>query len=249
MTSSDGPSGDKTANDTGHTMPQAILTDAPAPSVTVFARKLAHDLNNFATVVRTYSELLLADLPPGSTHDDVSEIHRASDAMVAYLQRIARFARTNSLRPTEFALAPVVQSVIAELNGVGSDAPIQLEGESATTVHVDQAWLRDVLKELLVNAREAAPASTPVSVILRDAHDSEGVRWVVCDVRDSGSGFASTVSSHPEDPFATTKDGVRGAGFGLTLASAFANASQGRLVRSRVGEQTSVALWLRVRVS
>lgn len=251
MISPEGAGHDGDGHDAPGTPSASSLIPAPSPAVAMFARKLAHDINNFATVVRTYSELLLADVPAGPTRDDVSEIHRASDAMVSYLQRVARFSRTSGLRPADVALLPLAQSVVTEFADAGAMAPVVCAGTTTALVHVDQTWCRDVLRELIVNAREAAPASTTVTVSLSDFTDTENTRWVIADVRDGGVGFPATVAANAEEPFVTGKDGVRGAGFGLTLAAAFADASQGRLVRSRVrdgnAELTSVALWLRRR--
>ncbi|MFO0094965.1 MAG: hypothetical protein ACK54K_11750, partial [Gemmatimonadaceae bacterium] len=70
-----------------------------------YARQLSHDLNNFTTVVRTYSELLLTELPAAtSTHADVAEIQRAAESMVQYLQRVTRFARASSMRRSPVAV-------------------------------------------------------------------------------------------------------------------------------------------------
>jgi signal transduction histidine kinase len=218
----------------------------PSPSTAMFARKLAHDLNNFATVVRTYSELLLADLPPSAARDDVGEIHRAADAMVAYLQRVARFARTSSLRPTPRHALPMVRDVLEEFAEARDQAAVRLEGTSDAQLNVDPMWLRDVVRELVINAREAAPASSDIVVIVREHETANDQRWVIIEVRDYGPGFAESVASHAEEPFLSTKDGVRGAGFGLTLAAAFAEASGGRLMRTRDADQTRVALWLRM---
>ncbi len=64
-----------------------------------FAKRVSHDINNYSTVVRTYSELLLADLPVGNPmHADVEEVRRAADATVNYLQRVTQFARAGTMR-------------------------------------------------------------------------------------------------------------------------------------------------------
>ena len=211
----------------------------------LFARKIAHDINNFSTVVRTYSELLLADLPPGTTHDDVTEIHRAADATVSYLQRVVRFARVTNMRPTEQPVMSTVHEIVEDLAEARERAALCLGSRSETPVSIDTAWLHEVLRELVVNAREAAPAGTTVLIDVRDDADVNGHVCVVIDVQDQGPGFAAVVEVNAEDPFVTTKDNVRGAGFGLTIAAAFADASRNTLVRTRVGETTHVALWLR----
>lgn len=224
----------------------AIEAAAPPAAIGYFARKLAHDLNNFATVVRTYSELLLNDLPDGSTHDDVAEIHRAADAMVVYLQRIARFARTASLRPVEFALWPAAQAVVDDFLEARDRAPVRISGASDAVVMADPHWLRDVLHELIDNARDVAPPTSIIDVVVHESRGTDAARWVIVDVCDRGPGFADSVAPNAEDPFVTTKDGIRGAGFGLTIASVFAEQSHGRLVRSREDDVTRVGLWLRV---
>jgi C4-dicarboxylate-specific signal transduction histidine kinase len=112
-------------------------------------------------------------------------------------------------------------------------------------VDVDPIWLRDVVRELVINARDAAPASSVVTVAVLEHESASDQRWVIVEVRDVGPGFAPAVVANAEDPFVTTKDGVRGAGFGLTLAAAFADACGGRVMRTRDAEMTRVALWLR----
>jgi signal transduction histidine kinase len=218
----------------------------PSPTTAAFARKLAHDLNNFATVVRTYSELLLTDLPPGGPRDDVGEIHRAADAMVAYLQRVARFARTSALRPAPRHVLPIVRDVVTEFAEARDQAPVQLGETTEALVDVDPSWLRDVVRELVINAREAAPPDSTITIAVLAHESANDQRWAIIEVRDAGPGFAESVAGNAEDPFVTTKDGVRGAGFGLTLACAFADASGGRLMRTRDAGTTRVALWLPV---
>ncbi len=222
----------------------------------LYARKIAHDLNNFATVIRTYSELLLSELPAdGGTHADVSEIHRAADAMIAYVQRVARFARAGSMRVTPIDVDALLADVVAALpSSIGAVHFDRSSGAPLTAVATDPNWLADVLLELIQNARDASPSGTGV-VLTRDARvldatesfDVSSVppgKWAIISVIDAGAGFADSVKANAEDPFVTTKDGVRAAGFGLTLAVAFARGQRGHLTRERVNDRTVVSLWL-----
>lgn len=248
-------------NDARAASPTAPLHDPDRASerhaaLGLYARKIAHDLNNFATVIRTYSELLLSELPAdGGTHADVSEIHRAADAMIAYVQRVGRFARASSMRIAPVDIDAAITSIVAALPSdrvsVRFDDSI---GAPLTAASTDANWFADVLRELIQNAREAAPPGS-TAIVTRDsrvldapaAFDVSTVptgTWAVVSVIDEGAGFHESVRSNAEDPFVTTKDGVRAAGFGLTMAVSFARGHHGQLTRSRANDRTVVSLWL-----
>jgi len=221
-----------------------------------FARKLAHDLNNFATVIRTYSELVLADLPPDTpTASDVLEVHRAANSMVLYVQRISRFARAGGIRLHPLTLGVLLDDTV---NATGANDVSRLHVEMTdearqVTVQTDSGWCADVLYELLQNARAASPVGAAVTLhadvrtlAADEVHGTQTVRagrWAVASVIDNGIGFADSLNDIAEEPFVTTNEVTRGAGFGLTLAAALARAQHGVLSRERVGMKTVVALW------
>lgn len=224
-----------------------------------FARKVSHDLNNFATVIRTYGELLLADLPPGGrAYEDVMEIHRAAEAMVDYLERVARFGRAGNAQARVVDVDALVHEAVFSLERSHVDVatvPIDVVASTGARIEVDTVWFVDVMHELLRNAREASPSghAVTVTVSLRfapsgpasaDVSAVENRPAVMLTIVDDGPGFAESVSAHPEDPFVTTKQDERGAGFGLALASAFARQTHGQLERARVNGQTFVSLVL-----
>lgn len=204
-----------------------------------FARRISHDLNNFSTVVRTYSELLLSELPADSpTHADVAEIQRAAESMVQYLQRVTRFARAGSMKrvavPVDHSVTEAVEAFAREL----PTRPVQVNGQTGADVHADPVWFREVLIELLRNANDAAPAGSTVAVRLARAGDAVSI--VVCD---PGPGFPSSLPVVGE-PFVTSKNGVRGAGLGLALTNAFALALGGALAVERSDGETRVGITL-----
>lgn len=214
----------------------------------LFARKMTHDLNNFATVVRTYSELLQAELPRGSSvHADATEIHRAADAMVAYLQRMVHFARaTNARADVIDADAAAHEALQAFTQSTHNSAELRLVlvGTTGVRIHVDRAWLTDTITALVCNAREASASHQTVTVTLTMRASASIAPLFVLTVADHGAGFETSVSANAEDPFVTTKRGERGAGFGLANASAYARAAGGHIERERVNGETRVSLVL-----
>lgn len=224
-------------------------------ALALFARRMSHDMSNFVTVVRTYSELLLADLPDdGPVRSDVLEIHRAADAMIDYMQRIARFARTTYAVPGTIAPDEVIADAIKEIAG---RERVRANFGCASGVHMDGAILGDCVRELIANAFEASSAGSPVQLrtsaeLLPEAIVDGGLpidagSWAVIEIVDEGPGFAEDIRADALDPFVTTKHAVRGAGFGLALARSAAWSTGGQLVVESTSAQNvgaRVRLWL-----
>lgn len=205
-----------------------------------FARKVSHDLNNFSTVVRTYSELLLSDLPPDSpTYADVAEIQRAAESMVQYLQRITKFARAGSLKRAPVSVDAGAQDAVSLFATTAPTRLVQLVAHSGATILADQLWWRDVLLELLQNAHDAAPTGS--TIVVRT--DRDGDRVAVC-VEDDGAGFPDAVLAHAVEPMVTGKAGGRGAGMGLAIVGAFVDTLGGTLEVERRDAHTVVTVRL-----
>ena len=89
---------------------------------------------------------------------------------------------------------------------------IQVNCESAATVHVDPCRMIHVLLNLLRNAAQATTVNEGITVRTRSEGD-----WAVVEVEDTGQGMTSEVLEHLFTPFFTTK-GKEGMGLGLRLA-------------------------------
>lgn len=223
-------------------------------ALAVYSRRMAHDLSNFLTVIRTYSELLLADLPiDHASRADVEEIAQAADTTVAYVQRASLFARAASARPAAIPVDALVADVIAN-EGTSSVGPVAFDAACKRTVMGSSALLAEALHEILQNARDASPPGAPVRVTTRAieltaSQVDAGVpvdagSWAVIEVQDQGSGVDPDIAENVFDPFVTTKSGVRGAGFGLATARSAAWACGGQIAIGRHGEVTIARLYL-----
>jgi signal transduction histidine kinase len=233
--------------DRANERPGPLELDASRAALALFARRVSHDLNNYATIIQTYTELALADVQSAAVRADLGEVRDASAAMVEYLRRITRFSRVTSMKRAPVEAGAVVRDAVALLaaHGAPITAALELHGTTDARVLTDALWLTDVLKELVTNACEASPEGCAVVIELQDVRDDAG-GWLLLRVSDRGNGFADAVAHNAEAPFVTTKDGVRGAGFGLALASAYATQLEGRLRRFRRADQTCVELWMPV---
>lgn len=209
------------------------------PALVRFARQISHDLNNYVTVVRTYSELLLSDVATDAVvRADLEEIHRAADGMVHYLQRVTRFARAGTMRKVPLPVGDACEEAVESFRTAVPARAVQLLRDAEASIEADPQWFRDVVLELLRNAHEAAPTGSAISVSVAVADDQ-----VIVAVRDEGDGIPDGQLALFE-PFTTSKHGVRGAGQGLAMAMAFALALDGSLLCARDGLATVVTLRL-----
>lgn len=208
-----------------------------------FAKRVSHDINNFSTVVRTYSELLLSDIPDGNpTRDDVAEIHRAADATVRYLQRVTQFSRVANMRRLPTSVDDGIGDAQVVLAGEQADRTVQVI-LGGGLVSADANWWRDVVLELLRNAHDAAPAGTPI--VIRSVATGDAV---TVDVEDEGAGIPADLQDTLTEPFVTSKQGVRGAGIGLTIVAAFVRTLGGSIHFDRIDGSAGGTPRTRVRV-
>lgn len=223
-------------------------------AIAFFARRVSHDLSNFLTVIRTYSELLLADTPADApAKADLEEIRQAADTIVAYMQRASAFGRATNATLAPTLLDGFVAAVVAQANAAGR-GPITLHTNANVRVTASAAGLADALQELIANARDAAPVGTGVVVqTSRRTLDAPIVDggvpiaagdWAIVSVRDEGLGVQESVAATAFDPFVSTKSGVRGAGLGLTIARSAIWAAGGQLVLVREAAYTVARAYL-----
>jgi signal transduction histidine kinase len=210
-----------------------------------FAKRVSHDINNFSTVVRTYSELLLSDIPESDPmHADIAEIHQAADATVQYLQRVTQFSRAANMRRLPTLVDDGIADAQAALATELGERAVHVVGGGGQ-IHADARWWRDVVMELLRNAHDAAPAGS--AIVVRSAVQ-DGV--VLVDVEDEGAGIPADLASTVTEPFVTSKQGIRGAGIGLAIVAAFVHTLGGSIHFDRIdgtaGARTRVRLTLPV---
>ena len=98
------------------------------------------------------------------------------------------------------------------------------DGDGGVEAAIPPDALKQILFNLLDNAREIAGPERPVTVRVGAVGDT-----VTVDVLDEGPGITDAVLPHVFDPFFTTKDAVTGVGLGLFVAEGLARRYGGRM--------------------
>jgi two-component system OmpR family sensor kinase len=138
-------------------------------------------------------------------------------------------ARLDQGRPLEYAsvdLTRVAGAAVDDLRVTSPDRPVQFESNGAVIVNGDEHRLRQVLANLLENARTHTPPSTPIKVRVGVAGDD-----AVIEVRDEGPGMSEEQAARAFERFwradASRTRESGGAGLGLAIVSAITEAHGG----------------------
>jgi PAS domain S-box-containing protein len=219
---------------------------------------VAHDFNNMLTVITSYGDLLLGDLPAGdSRRADIEEILKAARGAATLTRQLLAFSRQEVIQPRPISVNAIVAGTEKMLQRViGED--IALESELAAepaTVLCDPGQLEQIVMNLVVNARDAMPQGGRVRIVttnatldepmLRDLPLSRPGRYVVLTVTDTGIGMDAATQEHIFEPFFTTKEQGKGTGLGLATVYAVAKQAGGFVgVESAPGEGASFTVFL-----
>ena len=187
------------------------------------AAHVTHEIRNPLSSMGLNVELLEEELArPEATadRDEARQLLRAIrgeiDRLSALSEQYLRFARRPSPRFERDDLAALVRDVLAfvrpELTRAGVTCAVSME-DDVPVVAFDESQIRQVLLNLLANARDAmAPRGGTIAVTLRRASGG-GVDLVV---DDEGTGVADEARERIFEPFFTTKRGGTGLGLAVT---------------------------------
>jgi len=98
--------------------------------------------------------------------------------------------------------------------------------DSAPLVAVDEAQLKQLFLNLLLNAIEAMGSGGQIAIQV-SRRDRQGSNWIVVEVSDSGPGIPESVRTSIFDPFFTTK--AQGSGLGLAICRGITDAHRGTI--------------------
>lgn len=222
------------------------------------AAGVCHDFNNVLTVVQLAAERLRTSeqLTPRG-HEQLDLLRGQLDHASALLWQILDFARGQSYEPHVIDLGVFVESLsgmVETIVGIGVTVSLR-SGRRPLDVSADPVRLQQVLMNLVTNARDAMGRTGSLSVAVSSRTVTsleqglppglESGKWVCLEVRDSGPGMPEEVLARALDPFFTTKGPGRGTGLGLAQVASLIAMHDGYLgLDSRVGEGTSVTIWL-----
>lgn len=217
-------------------------------STGILAGGIAHDFNNLLTTI-----LLNLTLAQESSPPDTAAIKLLDEAKKAVLtargltqQLIALAQGSTPLRKPTNVAGLIEEAARASLSG----SRVRCESHLADDLwwaEVDEGQLAQVIRNIVLNAREAMPEGGTVSVLAENAvlvtHPSlpQG-DYIRVTIADEGPGIPGDVLPKIFDPYFSTKrrGSQKGMGLGLTICHAIVQKHRGAMVvESKLGSGTT----------
>ncbi len=185
------------------------------------AAGVAHEINNPLGVILGYARVLKkqTELP---IQEELSIIEAETLRCKEIVEGLLDLSRPLKQSDTPVELYDVCEEVIARLDTSAPDDAGKISLSGRATVPGNALKLRQIIWNLLKNAREAAGSDGRVDVTLREDAQRVEVR-----VKDSGPGISEATRARLFEPFFTTKP--QGTGLGLAVSRAIARAHGGDL--------------------
>lgn len=215
---------------------------------------VAHDFNNLLTVIRGNLDLLEEqEVLAERGKRLLNEALAATRSGAELINSLLTFSRQRPLRPRPIPIGAHIHQQLGLVDrAVGATVTLSLkvEGEDPV-VSVDPSQLDRVVLNLALNAKDAMNRGGSVRIDIDQAMPPPQLNALRAEhhahlrVRDDGAGMPDEVLANAVQPFFTTKGPGEGTGMGLSMVYGFVRQAGGdMLIDSRVGEGTSVSLYL-----
>ena len=208
------------------------------------AARIAHEVRNPLVSIGAAAQVVAEELPPSSpVAGEVSAIAREVKRLDLIVTDFLNFARPRRAELRAVDLAVVVEETVALVRAKAPDIDLRVNLERPLETRCDPDGIKQVLLNVLLNAVEAVPRTTPPTTIDCDAQTVG--RQVLISVADRGPGIAVEVRRRVFDPFFSTK--TRGTGLGLAVSKQIIDEHHGRIrLFNRRGGGTRVVIELPV---
>jgi two-component system, NtrC family, sensor kinase len=228
-----------------HRLQKQMIQNEKMAAIGHLAGHIAHELNNPLTGVRSLAQILVEQVPDGSTlKQDLKEVETAAERCQEIIKNLLDFSSGGfESQQVKVSLAEIVQRTLPLLKTLISrfDTDIDLSAQP-DTVFVQPQLLQQVVFNIVKNA---AQAMGDVGVLRVLTSFDPARNEVSLSIADSGGGIPPEIQKQIFDFFFTTKSAGQGTGLGLSMSQSIVERFNGRIeLKSEVGKGSEFTIVL-----
>ncbi len=237
---------------------EELLKVQKLESLVPLAGGIAHDFNNILTRILGNIDLAQMDMDPKDrAYKSLNDAQEACMNAAELTEKFLVFARGESPVKQIAALDGLIVDT-AHLAVTGSNGRCEFSiPDDLWMARFDRDQIRQVINNLVVNAKDAMPKGGIISVmaenvVIKTEKDDQGMPmkngpYVKITIRDQGVGIPKEHLNKIFDPYFSTKESwtEQGMGLGLSTAYSIVKGHDGYIrADSQIGEGTSVLVYL-----
>jgi PAS domain S-box-containing protein len=226
-------------------------------SIGRLAGGLAHDFNNYLSVILGNAEIMLTDIKEQDPFNDpLNEIIYATEKASKLTRQLLAFSRQQIMQPRVINLSAVIKDMekmirrlVEENIRIKTNLP-----EGLWNIFADPGQIEQVVMNLVVNARDAMSNGGRITLETMNINsiqdNSDRVKldrdeeYVNLIVSDTGLGMDAATIERIFEPFFTTKESGKGTGLGLATVYGIVKQSGGDIkVWSEPGKGSEFSLF------
>lgn len=221
------------------------------------ASGVAHDFNNFLSIIAGNAELLSEKLESAgvSIGKELTNIAFAADKGSELSQQILSVCRKEDLAPVRININQLIQDIKGMIvSSLSSRVELEInETPNVWCSHVDSQQITSAILNACINARDAMNGKGKIIIETANVSEQSNIDiqnlnpgdYVLLSIQDNGKGIEKENLERVFEPFFTTKPAGEGTGLGLSMLAEFAKQSGGGVsVDSEVDVGTTLNLYL-----
>jgi signal transduction histidine kinase/ActR/RegA family two-component response regulator len=218
-----------------------------------FAGGMAHNFNNILMAIHGYAALALSRVPAGDpVRSWVEQIRSATDHAASLTRALLAMSRQHPLKLEPLDLRREladIERLLRPLLGERIELLCEVDGSIGPS-QADRAALKQIVMNLVLNARDAMPHGGSVRIRVEPASraptpDVKREDFLELRVADTGIGMDESTQTRIFDPFFTTKEVGKGVGLGLSSVAGLVEQCRGHIsVESALGRGTTFRVFL-----
>lgn len=208
----------------------------------LLAGGVAHDFNNYLTVILNFADLALESQPSEEVRQMLVEIRKAGMLASEMSRQMIDFSRRQTTAPKKINLNTIIndqKKLLQSALGRKIEMKFQLTS-GLPDILADVGSLEQILMNLVINARDAIKDQGKVTIRTIPVENS---KRLLLEITDTGQGFDEATKAKLFQPFFTTKEPDKGTGLGLASVQRLMHKMSGSVtVESQPGQGTTFRL-------
>jgi len=224
-------------------------------SLGILAGGIAHDFNNLLQGLLgniTYARMHTEE--GGKAYEVLGQAEGAYNLAQNLTNQLLTFAHGGIVSRRAVNIGQLIRDAVVFTLSGSSIVPVFDIGSDRCIVNVDEGQIRQVVQNIVINAKDAMPRGGDLNVTVQEELDVQDLplepgRYVRVSISDNGDGMNEEHVTKIFEPYFTTKEmgSRKGTGLGLTICYSIIKNHNGYIqVSSRKGAGTTFSFYLPV---